>query len=104
VSDDDTTKLVKELVTTDHTLVLLRYSQVVRAYEKFFWYSMPEEQRNKLNSKIKAAGGVLSIFPNSTEFDYIVEELTQEIEKFLAKGTLNKTGSTDAYTITGYVF
>ncbi|WP_417356156.1 DNA repair ATPase [Flavobacterium sp.] len=104
VHDADATKLLKVLVTKHHTLGLLRYSPVVRAYAQFFWYSLPEEQRNKLNSKIKAAGGVLSIFPNSTEFDYIVEELTQEIEKFLAKGTLNKTGSTDAYTIAGYLF
>ncbi len=83
VHDADAFKILKVLVAKHNNLGLLRYNPAVRAFAQFFWNSMEEEVQSQLNKKIKASGSVLAIFPDSREFDYIINEVAARVSEFL---------------------
>lgn len=104
VHDADAFKILKTLVAKHHNLGLLRYAPVTRAFAQFFWYGQEEESRNRLNGKIKASGGVLAIFPNSREFDYIVKELQHKLDAFLQNTAFGKGLDIDTAKAARYLF
>ncbi|MFL9844155.1 DNA repair ATPase [Flavobacterium rhizosphaerae] len=104
VHDADAFKILKVLAEKHHSLGLLRYSPDIRAVAQFFWHSLDDDAQKVLNSKIKAAGGVLAVFPNSSEFEYIIDELKAKIQEYLASGVLPKALKPDAAQIAHYLF
>jgi hypothetical protein len=104
VHDADAFKIVKVLITKHNDLKLLRYSPTVRAFAQFVWNSLPEEDRNAMNVKIKASGNVLAVFPESTEFDYIINELRQKAGGFLETTAVSKNSGAEIAEIASYLF
>ncbi|WP_294733871.1 DNA repair ATPase [uncultured Flavobacterium sp.] len=104
VHDADAFKVLKTLVSIHHNLGLLRYEPMTRAFAQFFWYGLEEDDRTVLNSKIKASGGVLAVFPHSKEFDYIVEELQQKLNTFLHNTAFSKGITIDTRRAAQYLF
>jgi len=80
VHDEDATKILKTLVSKHYDLGLLRYESIVRALGQFFWNTLDNENRASWNQKIKASGEVLSVFPNSKEYEVFIEVLSQELQ------------------------
>lgn len=92
VHDADAFKIIKVLVSKHNNLKLLKYSPTVRAFAQFFWFTLPQEQQAVLNTKIKAAGNVMAVFPDSNEFGYIVAELQEKATLFLNNTPAGTTG------------
>ncbi|WP_435262174.1 DNA repair ATPase [Tenacibaculum sp. nBUS_03] len=82
VHDIDTTKILYTLIHKKHELGLLTYSSNTRAFAQYFWHHLTEEKQNNYNTTIKASGEVLSIFPNSTSYDFIISDLQNAIKVF----------------------
>lgn len=102
VHDVDALKILKVLVDKHDQLKLLRFSPIVRAFAQFAWFGMDEEVRNAINAKIKASGSVLSVFPNSREFDFVVAEIREQMLSFLSDNPNGK--HLDAEEMARYLF
>lgn len=80
VHDVDAAKILYTLVHTDHNLGLLRFSPKVRAYAQYFWNSLDENTQLHWSKQIKIAGQVQAIFPESTEYIKIIDQLSVSIK------------------------
>lgn len=79
VHDVDATKILRVLVHKHYELGLLTYSPKIRGYAQYFWNSLPAEVRKNLDQTMKASGEVLSIFPNTREYDFLISKLSEHI-------------------------
>ncbi|MBE98797.1 DNA repair ATPase [Flavobacterium coralii] len=104
VHDADAFKILKVLAAKHHNLGLLRYAPATRALAQFFWYGMEDEARAKLNKKIKASGAVLSVFPNSREFEYVIDDIAQRLQAFINETAFGRTFTEDAAEAAHYLF
>jgi hypothetical protein len=82
VHDHDAAQILSTLLHKDHDLELLVYAPQVRAQAQFFWNALDEKRKTLLNRVLKSAGEVLSVFPDSKEYDFIIEELADEVYRF----------------------
>lgn len=102
VHDVDASLILHTLVHQHHELGLLTYAPKVRAYAQYFWHSLPEDKQAQFNTSIKTSGEVLKVFPNSTAYGFIIEELAISIKEFA-----NNTGlfpSKNKEEIANYIF
>ncbi len=81
VHDHDAAQFLSVLLHKHHDLGLLTYDPNTRAQAQFYWNALDTKQRSNLNRILKSAGEVLSVFPDSKEYDFIIEELADEIFK-----------------------
>lgn len=88
VHDLDATKILKVLVHKHHELGLLTYAPELRAYAQYFWHSLEQNTQKNLNQTIKASGQVLQFFPNTTEYQFIINTLGKEVNAFSKKESL----------------
>ncbi len=102
VHDIDATKILYTLIHKKHELGLLTYSSNTRAFAQYFWHHLTEEKQNNYNTTIKASGEVLSIFPNSTSYDFIISELENAIQIFNKETQLSNI--TNCREVAEYIF
>lgn len=88
VHDIDATKILKVLVHKHHELGLLTYPPEIRAYGQYFWNSLEPTSQKSLDQTIKASGEVLQFFPNATEYQFLIETLSDQILEFSEAHTL----------------
>lgn len=88
VHDVDASIILHTLIHKHHELGLLTYSPTVRAYAQYFWNSLSEEAQKNHNANIKASGEVLSIFPNSSSYHFIIANLSEDLERFSKRTNL----------------
>jgi len=98
VHDYDAVQFLKVLLHKHQELGLLIYPPNIRAEAQFFWNNLSEERLNDYNHNLKSAGEVLSVFPDSKEYDFIIDELTSDIQ---ASRTVTET---KARPIAQYLF
>ena len=79
VHDHDAAQYLSVLLHKHHDLGLLTYDPNTRAQAQFFWNALDTKHQSNLNRILKSAGEVLSVFPDSKEYDFIIEELADEI-------------------------
>lgn len=104
VHDADAFEILKTLLEKHNALGMLRYESKTRAFAQFFWQNLQEEKREILNQKIKSAGEVLEIFPNSSQFDYILLELEKEVKSFSEEFDFVRKAHLDVQNISSYLF
>ncbi|RBW61315.1 AAA family ATPase [Tenacibaculum sp. E3R01] len=102
VHDVDATKILYTLTHKNHELGLLTYSSNTRAFAQYFWHHLTKNQQNSYNTTIKASGEVLSIFPNSTSYDFIISELENAIQIFNKESQL--LNITNCREVAEYIF
>ena len=78
---------------------LLKYTALVRAFGQFFWNSLDEQRKTYWNQTIKASGEVLKAFPESKEYEVVLEALSQEIATSVFYDSIFKHYSADAQTL-----
>jgi len=100
VHDEDAITILTTLVKTEENLGLLKYTPDVRAYAQFFWNSLIPDEKEVLNKQIKASGSVLAVFPNSDQYEFVIEDLTTQIKPFLQEWNCNL----NAKEIANYLF
>ncbi|NRB60695.1 MAG: DNA repair ATPase [Winogradskyella sp.] len=79
VHDYDAIQFLKVLLQKHKELDLLIYQPNIRAEAQFFWNNLSEECSTEYNHVLKSAGEVLAVFPESKEYDFIIEELSKDI-------------------------
>ena len=89
VHDLDATKILTVLVKKEHDLGLLKFTPKTRAYAQYFWNSLSDENKNYWNKNIKASGEVLSVFPDSNEYQSLIIEITKIFNSFKTEIQLN---------------
>jgi len=101
VHDEDAYTLLDLLIKTETNLDLLKYKPSTRSNAQYFWQSLPLEEKTALNQQIKASGSVLEIFPESTEYQFVIDILITKIDETLQDWDLHKNESN---TIAHYLF
>ncbi|MGB0840520.1 MAG: ATP-binding protein, partial [Chitinophagales bacterium] len=80
IHDEDAAAILQELLDLSDDIDLLSYPSIDRAAAQLFWNKfLSEEDRNDLHNQLKSAGAVLQFFPNTHEFDYLLERLETQI-------------------------
>ncbi len=102
VHDHDAAQILGVLLHKDHDLGLLTYAPNIRAQAQFFWNALDESRRSHFNRILKSAGEVIAVFPASKEYDFIVEELADEVYKW--KPTINSSVGIVHDKIASYLF
>ncbi len=83
VHDEDAITILSALIKIEENLELLRYAPDIRAFAQFFWYNLKVEEKEILNKQIKASGSVLAIFPDSDEYEFVINILDHQVKSFL---------------------
>ena len=104
VHDADALLILKTLLEKHNALGMLRFDSKTRAFAQFFWNNLETSKRESLNLKIKSAGEVLDIFPNSSQFDYIILELEKELKLFLEQSEFAQKSAFNVENAASYLF
>ena len=92
VHDQDATQILSALLHIYHTAGLLRYPTQARTAAALFWlHYLDQDQKSLLNYQLKGAGAILQVFPESIEFDPVLEALQQAIAQFATQTELFAT-------------
>lgn len=102
VHDVDASLFLHALVHQHHELGLLTYTPKVRAYAQYFWHSLSEDKQTQFNTSIKTSGEVLKVFPNSTSYGFVIDELAISIKEFANNTNLFPSESNE--DIANYIF
>ena len=85
IHDVDTAIILKQLLDVYANAGLLRYPADARAMAEYFWkVYCADEVREDLNNNLKGAGLIIKVFPETRQFDYLLESLTAMLEEFQA--------------------
>ena len=102
IHEFDTQAILNILVEISHAAGVIKYSSEVRALGNFFWNScLLEDQKELLINQIKAAALILSVFPQSREFEGIVEDVRLQLES--SEASLYENAA-DYTQVAGYLF
>ncbi len=96
VHDHDTALILKELITLHFTAGDLVVNPIARVLARWFWmFEVEETLKEQFLKRLKGAGLLLTVFPDTKEFDGIKEELHASI--------LNSSFVQDAPELATYV-
>lgn len=96
VHDLDATKILRQLVTFNQTIDLLRYPSTARACASYFWQAyFSQEKKELFNHRLKGIGLILNVFPESQDFGDVVLDLQAEIQTFIRESKLFPESITD---------
>ncbi|MEM7374288.1 MAG: DNA repair ATPase [Bacteroidota bacterium] len=83
VHDRDTALLLHALLELQDHIGLLRYSPKARACAGLLWHGFAEAESKKLlNSRMKGAGVILQLFPDTDEFQPLIKDISENILVF----------------------
>lgn len=102
VHDLDAAKILEILIEKHQELGILIHPPKNRAYARYFWEQLTDDVKENYNNSIKASGQVLKYFPNTREYDFLVEELYEGISEFGKNSGL--FSSEDAMLSAPYLF
>ena len=89
VHDKDATLILKKLLATESMIGLLRFDPLHRACAALYWQAfISNEEKKLINSRIKGAGVILQLFPNTREFESLLEDLAEGISVFVLMTSL----------------
>lgn len=84
IHDQDAAKILESLLYLSDHIDLLYAPATARALAGIYWQKFTsEENKTSLNKQLKSAGVILQVFPNTHEFDYLLENIIEELDKFV---------------------
>jgi len=84
VHDEDAAKILEALLTMSAQIGLLAYPPAVRACATLLWNRLLEQEiKLPLQLQLNSARAILSVFPESKEYDYLLEELETVVQSTL---------------------
>ncbi|MEZ4848783.1 MAG: hypothetical protein R3B93_09235 [Bacteroidia bacterium] len=87
IHDVDATLILDQLVRLHRNVGLLRYRPEARALASVFWNSLSEKESDCSSRKIKAAGLVLSVFPDLKSFSSLLKSIKENLAVFVGMGS-----------------
>ncbi len=101
IHDEDAAAILLQLLNLYDKIDLLRFAPNVRAAAKIIWTRLlPEDKKELFAKQFSSAKIIIDVFPETKEFDYLVEDLCEEIKPLLGSGFLN----VEAKDVAGYIF
>lgn len=98
----DTHAILGRLIEIGHAAGTLRFSSSVRAYATFMWQScFSSEKKSELESQIKGAAVIRSVFPSSLDFQGIIQDIEKEVK---TKEYLAYKADVDKAQVAQYLF
>lgn len=89
IHDLDAAKLLETLLFLSKNVDLLHFPTQARALAAMYWQRFADEtSKEKLNRQLKSAGVLLKIFPNTREFDYLLQQIEQSLLAFCTQTQL----------------
>ncbi len=86
IHDEDAAVILRLLLDVYSKAGLLRYPATARACAEYFWkVYCDEETRLDLNNNLKGAGLILQVFPETSQFDYLLDALKSMLCDFVDK-------------------
>lgn len=83
IHDEDAAKLLEALLYLSKHIDLLCYDADVRAMAQLFWQRFIDpDSKSTYNKQLKAAGIILQVFPDSKEYDFLLDKLSKDLEVF----------------------
>lgn len=84
IHDEDAAQILQALIHLSGGIDLLYFSPDVRALAQFIWhYMLPQEEKESLEKQLDSAGILLQVFPDTHEYDYLIEEVRKAFERNL---------------------
>ncbi|WP_369820235.1 AAA family ATPase [Tenacibaculum sp. SG-28] len=83
VHDIDAAKILHTLVHKHSELGLLTYTPETRAFAQYYWNYLEEKEQKRLQSAIRTTGEVLEVFPTTSSYGFVKDELQDSILDFL---------------------
>lgn len=88
VHGHDAAKILHALSGLAAEIDLLRYAPEARALAATWWHGfIGETEKNLLVRRLKGAGVVLQLFPNSQEFGELLEDIQKMLEEFVVRSS-----------------
>lgn len=92
VHDQDACLILKALLDLTSHIDLLRYPSKARACASLYWQAFaPAEFKEILHRRLKGIGVILQIFPDTRQFEGLVEEVQKEVSHFTKEHMLFDT-------------
>ena len=89
IHDEDASKILNSVLYLSEHIDLLNFPSDARACAHIFWEKfMAEEQKATFKMQLKSAGLILRVFPNTHEFDYLLQNLQVSILDFVKSSKL----------------
>lgn len=89
IHDEDASKMLTALRYLSQHIDLLYFSSDARACAALYWQKfVAEETKSSFDKQLKSAGIILQVFPNSREFDYLLENLKHSLRDFIKSSEL----------------
>lgn len=92
IHDLDAAKILDALLFLSKHIDLLVFDSNARAMAGIYWQKfITEENKIRFEKQIKSAGIILQVFPNTREFDFLLENLKEELLAFAHQTELYET-------------
>lgn len=84
IHDEDATKILNSILYLSEHIDLLNFPSDARACAHIFWEKfMDEEKKATYKMQLKSAGLILQVFPNTREFEYLLQNMHRSILDFV---------------------
>ncbi len=89
IHDEDAAKILNSLIYLSGHIDLLYFASDARACAALYWQKFAaEETKITFEKQLKSAGVIAQVFPNTREFDYLLENLKHSIRNFIKSSGL----------------
>ncbi len=82
VHDEDAQQILVEYIEKANSLGMLKYAPKLRAMVQVFWNSLQDQEKNQLKKMIQSSGKVIQYFPESNQFEFILEQISAKLKHF----------------------
>lgn len=105
IHDEDAAAILKQLLFLYGKIDLLRFSPNIRAAAKIIWNRLLNEDKKELFIKqFNAAKTIIKIFPETKEFDYLVDDLEKEISGICSSKSPLRGRLSEGRSVSSYLF
>lgn len=89
IHEYDAALILEAIIKTSSSAGYLRYASPARACAALYWNNFAEtKQKETLHHRLKGAGLILQVFPDTKQFRGLVEEIQLEVKKFILETKL----------------
>lgn len=84
IHDEDASNILGALIQLSKEIDLLSFSAEVRACAQLLWHKfIKEEEQKGLHDQLKSARSILTVFPDTHGFDYLIDKLEKVAQEFV---------------------
>ncbi len=81
IHDEDAKNILDQILFLYQKIDLLRFDPNIRAAAKMIWnYALDTDKKELFEKQFQSAKTILDVFPETQEFDYIINDLEEEIK------------------------